>query len=249
MNDPVDIEAIINRVSDSPIALANVARTLLLAKGEGARARALCARALEMSQTDGEVAAIAAEVQSFDAASWYFPMVRDQRRHSAYERAIVRALKAGGRVLDIGAGTGLFAMMAARAGADHVVACERNPVVAEAARDVVERNGLQDRVTIVEKASTELVVGVDLAGPADLLIWDNLTNNMIGADALASLEDAARRLVKPGAKLLPARGAIKAALAADLKLDHKRMHAVEGFDLSPFNRLAQPFYALKCDSE
>ena len=249
MKDLVDVDAIIDRVSGSPIALVNVARTLLLARGEGARARALCARALQMSKDDGEVAAIAAEVLSADVASWYYRMVRDTRRHSAYERALGKALSAGGRVLDIGAGTGLFAMMAARAGADQVVACEMNSAVAEAARDVVAKNGLQDRVTIVEKASTELAVGVDLEGPADVLIWDNLSHSLIGGGALATLEDAQRRLVKPGAKLLPARGAIKAAFAEDLKLDHRRMHAVGGFDLSPFNRFAQPFYTLRCDSE
>ncbi|MEL7220183.1 MAG: 50S ribosomal protein L11 methyltransferase [Bacteroidota bacterium] len=45
--------------------------------------------------------------------------------------------------MDIGTGSGLLAMMAARAGAQEVVACEMNPLLAEAASQIVEQNGFQ----------------------------------------------------------------------------------------------------------
>jgi hypothetical protein len=146
-------------------------------------------------------------------------------------------------------GTGLFAMMAARAGADEVISCERRPAVARAARAVVERNGLSDKITVIPKASTSLKIGVDMAGKADVLIWDNLANDMVGAGALPAIEDAFLRLVKSGGQVIPARIAIMAALAEDPKFHLQRLGEVEGFDLSPFNTLARPVYSLRTSPE
>jgi protein arginine N-methyltransferase 7 len=242
-----DYDAIVERVSDSPLALAKVARSLLL-PGEAARARALCGQALAQAPDDGEVQALHDEVFSAGVGDWYFGMVRDEIRYAAMDRVLRRALSGGGRVLEIGAGVGLLAMMAARAGADEVITCERDGAVADAARAVVARNGLQDRVTVVAKNSLELAIGDDMPGLADVLVWDNVGNNLIGAGALPAIEDATRRLLKPGGAVIPARGTIKAALAEDSKLDRHRMGTVQGFDLSTFNKLAKPGYAIDPES-
>jgi type II protein arginine methyltransferase len=50
--------------------------------------------------------------------AWHFPMVRDTARNDAYEAALRRAVQPHHLVLDIGAGSGLLSMIAARAGAD-----------------------------------------------------------------------------------------------------------------------------------
>jgi hypothetical protein len=42
--------------------------------------------------------------------------------------------------------------------------------------------------------------------------------------------------------VIPAKGAIRVALAEDRRAQNKQMSFVEGFDLSPFNRLAPPCY-------
>lgn len=57
---------------------------------------------------------------------WHWEMLHDEERAELYDRAIRRAVASdpGSLVLDIGAGSGLLAMMAARAGARQVVACE-----------------------------------------------------------------------------------------------------------------------------
>jgi len=52
------------------------------------------------------------------------------------------------RVLDIGTGSGLLALLAARAGAAAVTACEVFPNVARAAQRVVNANGLDHVVKV-----------------------------------------------------------------------------------------------------
>eukprot|EP00966_Prymnesium_polylepis_P024041 553550-Prymnesium_polylepis.1 len=74
-------------------------------------------------------------------------MLCDERRNGAYHRAICRAvasLPKGSVVLEIGSGSGLLAMMAAKAGASNgvrVVGCEMHGVMAVAAQRVVAANG------------------------------------------------------------------------------------------------------------
>jgi protein-L-isoaspartate O-methyltransferase len=247
--DEETVESLVERASGSPLALINIARTVLMGRGDVVRALALADRALAAAPDDGEVRTLHAEIVSANVGVWYFNMVRDAPRHAVYERVMRCALANGESVLDLGAGAGLFAMMAARAGAGQVIACERKPAVADAARAVIARNGLEDRVRVVGKPSTELVLGVDLEAPVDVLIWDNLANDLVGAAALPAIEDAVRRLLKPGGAVIPARGAIMAALAFDEGLETRLMGVAEGFDLTPFNALAKPVYTMKCDTE
>ena len=55
----------------------------------------------------------------------------------------------GKRVADLGTGSGLLALLSARAGA-RVTAIDISPVAARCAAENVRRNGLQDRVNVVE---------------------------------------------------------------------------------------------------
>jgi protein-L-isoaspartate O-methyltransferase len=242
------LEALLCHVVDKPVLLARLAH-LLLAKGQAERARELCTRAVAMAPESGEIHALAAEVFSRGVPTCYFPLVHDIARNRIYETVFRRAIRPGSRVLDIGAGTGLFAMMAARAGAGEVITCEAIPQVATVVSDVVARNGLAGRVRVIAKRSSDLEFGSDLDGPVDMIVWDNLANNLIGAGALPAIEQAVRRLARPGAPVIPARGRIQVALAEDRTALREQMSNVEGFDLTPFNRLAPAWYQLPRDKE
>lgn len=240
------LDALVNRVDDNPAALARLAHAVF-SHGDKERARALCERALSLAPDDGEVRALTSEIFTQDVPAWYFPMVLDRARNRLYEEAIRRTVRPGDLVLEIGAGTGLMTMMAARAGGK-VVACDPRSVVADVANEIVARNGLADRVTLFPKLSVDLAVGKELDRPADVVVWDNLSNNLIGAGALPAVEHAARDLARPGARFIPARGGLRIALADDLEQEFVRMGTVEGFDLSAFNRLSPVSYEISTGS-
>ena len=234
-----DLDALLRQVEGNPPAMVMLARLL----GGGLNreiAVDLCTRALDLDADDGEVRAIASEVLSGGIPRWHFDIVRDEGRNSAYEAALRRAIVPGCKVLEIGTGTGLLAMMAARAGAAEVITCESDPAIAMAARRIIALNGYADRVRVITKHSTDLDVDKDLHGPVDLLVSEILANDLLGEGTLPVLEHACRQLLKPGALIIPAGGRVRVALAEDDDWESVRMGTVAGFDLTPFNRLASP---------
>ena len=221
-------------------ALATLAQQLH-ARGEKARAAELCAQALASSPLDGESRRIVAEILSADVPQWHFNIVRDMARNEAYEAALRRVVFPGCKVLEIGTGTGLLAMMAARAGAGEVITCESASAIAAAAQEIIERNGYAGRVRVLNKHSNQLDVQADLGGPADILVSEIISDNLLSEGVLPTHEYAIRHLIKPGAKILPARGRVRIALADDDDWERARMDWIAGFDLSPFNRLIHPY--------
>lgn len=183
---------------------------------------------------------------------WHFVMMNDRWRNEAYDVAISRAIRrfreSTGRsplVLEIGAGSGLLSMMAARAGAEHVVACEMVRPVAVAAAEIVARNGFSDRVTIHHKKSSDLVVGVELPRRADLLVSEIFDAGLLGEYVLGALSHAREHLLQPGAVIVPARASVW-MMPIESREVHEYFRADNanacGFDLGLFNRFAKLTY-------
>lgn len=145
------------------------------------------------------------------AARWHFPMMHDLERNTRYDEAITATVrKLGDRsvTLDIGAGSGLLAMMAARAGAVRVSSVEVEPHVAQVAQEVVDRNGLVDRVSVHNVHSTEL----KLEHRAELVISEVLDVGLLGEGVLPTLEHAWQHLLAPGARCVPEGAVVHAVL-------------------------------------
>ncbi|HYJ30113.1 MAG TPA: 50S ribosomal protein L11 methyltransferase [Allosphingosinicella sp.] len=210
--------------------------TALVDAGEGRKAAALVRQALAAAANDRAMREAAAIVLSHRVPGFHLGMLADEARNAAYRSAIERHA-VGKTVLDIGAGSGLLSMIAARAGAAHAYAVEANATLAETAREIVGANGLADKVTVIGRHSTKLT-REEIGGGADLIVSEIFSHHLVGEGALPSLRHAMRELGRPGARMLPASASIRVALAAHQGRRRRPVGKVEGFDLSPFNRHA-----------
>jgi len=171
---------------------------------------------------------------------WHFNMLNDTERNEAYDGAIRRLVRPGDIVLDIGAGSGLLAMMAVRAGAEHVYSCEGNGLIADKARDIVATNGMAERITIIDKWSKDIEIGRELPRRADVLISEIVDNVLIGEGIIPSLKHAYAELVKPDARVIPAGGAIHIMpVEAERVRQMGRVTEAAGFDVSQFNEFGR----------
>jgi type II protein arginine methyltransferase len=202
----------------------------------------LVCKALEAAPGDPEVAVRARQMLQALAAPYHVRMMNDPGRNAAWDSALRRAIGPDTCALEIGAGAGMLALVAARAGARKVTTCEIEPLLALLAllaRRVVERNGYADRIDVIAKASAQLDVGVDLAAPADLVFCDIFGDSLFDFSPLVALGDARRRLCRPDARVVPAACAIRVALAHLDRYDSDgRIEAAAGFDLTPFSHFA-----------
>jgi Ribosomal protein L11 methyltransferase (PrmA) len=125
-------------------------------------------------------------------------MLHDDRRTGDYLAALVAAVRPGDVVLDIGTGSGVLSVAAARAGARRVYAVEATDIASVAER-VFEVNGVQDRVTLLTGWSRQ----IELPEKADLLVAEIIGNEPLEEEILETTLDARRRLLKPRARLIP----------------------------------------------
>ena len=225
-------------VAGKPHAMLALAR-MMQEDGQSAKALDVCQSALRLAPEDGKLAAQITAFITGTVPGWHFTMLRDEARAAAYDAALRRTVTPQSRVLEIGCGSGILAMMAARAGARSVVTCEMTPAIAKQAAEIVARNGYADRVRVIAKHSHKLDAETDLGGRADILVSEILGSDLLGESVLSAHEHAVRHLLEPGAQVIPARGAVRVALAHDAR-EPPDLTNVAGVDLSAFAALARP---------
>lgn len=141
--------------------------------------------------------------KGFAAPRIHARMLQDRTRTEHYIRAIAEVVRPGDVVVEIGTGTGILALAAARAGARKVYAIEATSIGSLAQR-MFAANGFGDRITLISGWSTQ----VTLPEPADVLISEIIGNNALGEQVLEATLDARRRFLKPTARMVPQRLAI-----------------------------------------
>ena len=144
--------------------------------------------------------AIAPDAAGFGSVPIHVAMLNDRRRTASFLAGIAEVVRTGDVVVDIGTGTGILAIAAARAGAAHVYAIEAI-AIASVARAIFQAGGLEDRISLVQGLSTE----VALPERADVLVSEIIGNDPWGERVLQVTRDAKTRLLKPSARFVPSR--------------------------------------------
>ncbi|XP_069154856.1 protein arginine N-methyltransferase 1.6 isoform X6 [Solanum lycopersicum] len=159
----------------------------------------------------------------------YLDMLNDTRRNKAYREAIDKTITKPCHVLDIGAGTGLLSMMAARAmdlgdsvessgSKGMVTACESYLPMVKLMRKVLHANGMQRKIRIINKRSDELEVGVDMPSRADVLVSEILDSELLGEGLIPTLQHAHDQLLVDNPKTVPYRATVYGQLVESTDL-------------------------------
>jgi len=107
--------------------------------------------------------------------------------------------------LDIGCGSGVLSVLAARHGADSVVAVDLMGPCADVALRLAAQNRVSGRVSVVRKDAGLLHRSEDVrAGGVNLLLLDAFDAGLVGGNAAGVLELARRQVAQPGATVVPA---------------------------------------------
>ena len=153
----------------------------------------------------------------------YGQMIADPVRMGAYTKAMQAAIRPGSVVLDLGAGTGIFSLLACQYGARKVYAIETGDAIAIAQR-IAEANGFADRVVFLQGRST----AVTLPEKVDVIVADMHGTLPLYKANLVSIADARRRMLAPDGILIPQRESLWAAVVQTPELYEPLVSPGEG---------------------
>eukprot|EP00980_Cylindrotheca_fusiformis_P008264 scaffold1736_cov127-Cylindrotheca_fusiformis.AAC.78 len=166
-------------------------------------------------------------------------MLKDEVRTRTYEMAIMqnKHLFAGKIVLDVGCGTSILSMFAAKAGAKHVYGIDCSSIV-DQARKIVDINGYSDQITIIKGKVEEVELPVE---EVDIIVSEWMGYFLLYESMLETVLFARDKwLVKDGI-VFPDKAVMYICGIEDGKVKEDRMdfwEDVYGFDMSPIKEIA-----------
>lgn len=134
-------------------------------------------------------------------------------------------------VLDIGAGTGILSIFAARSGAKHVYAIE-NAEIALFAEEIIRKNKLSDKITVIKGKMEEIQLPVD---KVDIIISEWMGYFLLYESMLDSILWARDKYLVDNGKMLPDRAQIYLAAIEDEQYKNSKIgfwKNVYGVDMS-----------------
>jgi protein arginine N-methyltransferase 1 len=164
--------------------------------------------------------------------SVYGSMISDCVRTPPYIRAIEAAVRQGSIVVDVGCGSGFFALVACRAGARRIYAIDEADIIHLAEKFAVA-NSFADQLVFLQGDSRQ----IQLPERADVIVSDVRGSLPLFGNSLVSLIDARERFLRDGGIIIPQRDVLYAALVEDepayREITSPWGTRVNGMDLSP----------------
>jgi len=136
-------------------------------------------------------------------------MLRDRPRTSTYGAAMLQNAEffKGKTVLDVGCGTGILCMFAAKAGAKKVVGIDLSSII-ERSKKVVQKNGFADVITLVKGRLETTELPLEL-GEVDVIVSEWMGYGLYYENMLTSVLHARDKyLNKSGGVLMPSEASI-----------------------------------------
>ena len=126
-------------------------------------------------------------------------LLGQRSRLNKFRQAIQEVVKAGDYVVDIGTGTGILAILAAKAGAGRVSAIEVNPESLHYAKQAAQMNGVEKVIEFIEGDFSEFVPDKK----ADVVICEMLSSMMLVEQQIPASFHATEKILKPSGVILP----------------------------------------------
>ena len=173
----------------------------------------------------------------------HMEMLKDRHRTESYRDAILMNahMFKGKYVMDVGCGTGILSMFAAKAGAKKVIAVDCSSI-AEQAREIVALNGFKDVITVIQGKLEDIQLPADVPH-VDIIISEWMGYFLLYESMLNTVLEARDRFGCPadkgGCKLLPSEASMYCSAVTDAAYKHSKFDVwqeVEGIDYSYFRR-------------
>jgi protein arginine N-methyltransferase 7 len=143
---------------------------------------------------------------------WHVPMMNEKKRNDAYYFALEAVINPNSSVFEIGTGSGLLSMMAAKMNVKKITTCESNPIIAEKANTIITNNGYRKVINLLSKKSSDVILDVDLSEKSNILVSEIFSSELLGEGVLPAIEDVKRRLLTLDAKIIPATASIMVSM-------------------------------------
>lgn len=136
----------------------------------------------------------------------------DKIRCTAFEQAIRRTVQPYHHVVDVGTGSGILALFAARAGARKVTAIEYDSYVAHVARENIRANGYENVIEVIEGDARNHRFPPDTK--FDVVLMEMLTTGLIDEFQVQAINNLHQRgVVNPDTVFIPQEQHTSAALS------------------------------------
>lgn len=138
-------------------------------------------------------------------------MLKDEVRTRSYRDSIYqnKHLFKDKVVLDVGCGTGILSMFAAKAGAKHVIGVDMSSII-QKAKQIVERNGLTSKITLLQGKMEEVEIPKDVIpdGKVDIIISEWMGYFLLYESMLDTVLYARDTYLRQGGKIFPDKATI-----------------------------------------